>query len=65
MNDKEITSDNLADALINLSENFELCDSETAKGFRTSKKKDILKSQKDNSFGKFTNEIHKRQEKKI
>ncbi len=55
MNDKDITYDNVADALINFSENFELCDSETAKGFVTSKKKDILKSQKDNSFSKFTN----------
>lgn len=55
MNDKDITYDNVADALINLSENFELCDSETVKGFETSKKKDILKSQKDNSFSKFTN----------
>jgi len=61
MENKRITADDIADAIITLSENTGLCDKETALGFRTSKKKDILKSKKDGSFSKFTNEIKKRQ----
>ena len=64
MSDKKITTDDIADALIDLSENIALCDKDTAVGFRTSKKKDILKSGKNGSFSKFTDEIQKRQAKK-
>ena len=61
---KKITTDEIADALLNLNEKIGHCDKETALGFRTSKKKDILKSRKEESFCKFTNEIKKRQMKK-
>lgn len=44
MKNKQITSDDIAKALINASENIGLCDEETAIGLKTSKKKDILKS---------------------
>ncbi len=64
MSNEKITAEDIADALINLSENIGLCDRDTAKGFRSSKKKDILKSGEDSSFSRFTNEIQKRQEKK-
>lgn len=64
MNNEKITADDIADALTNLSESVGICDKDTATGFRTSKKKDILKSEEDGSFSKFTNEIQKRQEKK-
>lgn len=64
MINKEVTTDNIADALINISENMYLCDKETAIGFKTSKKRAILKSKNENSFSKFTNEIKKRQSKK-
>ena len=61
---KKITTDEIADGLINLHETIGLCDKETAIGLRTSKKKDILKSRKEDSFCKFTSEIKKRQMKK-
>ena len=61
---KKITNDEIADGLINLNEAIGLCDKETAIGFRTSKKKDILKSRKEDSFYKFTSEIKKSQMKK-
>ena len=64
MENGKITNDDIADALINLSENSGFCDEDTAIGFRQSKKKEILKSTKDCSFAKFTNEIRKRQTKK-
>lgn len=61
---KTITHDIIADALINMHEAMNICDSDTATGFRTSKKKGLLKSTKEGSFGKFTQEIKKRQSKK-
>ncbi len=61
---KKITSNDVGDALTDLSEAIGLCDKDTAKGFKSSKKKEILKSNKDGSFSKFTSEIVKRQEKK-
>ena len=64
MKDMKMNSNAVADVLIDLSRNFGLCDEETTKGFKTSKKKEILKSADDHSFAKFTNEIRKRQEKK-
>ena len=64
MNEKNITTDDVANVIINMSESTKICDAETAKGFKTSKKKDILKSNKEGSFSKFTKEIKKRQEKK-
>lgn len=64
MSNKKITTDDVASALIDLSENIGLCDKDTATGFRISKKKDILKSGKASSFPKFINEIQKRQAKK-
>lgn len=64
MDDNKVNNDMIADAIINMNLNSGMCDEETAKGFRTSKKKEILKSSDDHSFAKFTNEIHKRQNKK-
>ena len=64
MDNDKITNDDIADAIINLCENVEICDKDTAIGLKSSKKKEILKSKKDNSFSKFTNEIKKRQNKK-
>lgn len=64
MEEKKINSNTIADALINMSENTGICDKETAKGIRSSKKKDVLKSKKDGSFSKFMGEIKKRQDKK-
>ena len=64
MSDRKVTTDDIADAIIGVSETVGICDSETAKGFKTSKKKDILKSGKEGSFGKFIGEIGKRQRKK-
>ena len=61
---KKITSDLIADAIINMNENMKYCDSDTARGFKTSKKKDVVKSGKDNSFARFEQEILKRQNKK-
>ena len=64
MDYKEITTDDIANAFINFSENLAICDKETAIGFRISKKKYILKSMEEQSFSKFTGEIIKRQTKK-
>ncbi len=64
MENEKITTDDIANGLISLSETMNLCDKETAKGFKSSKKKDILKSREENSFSKFTCEIQKRQNKK-
>ena len=64
MGNEEMTTEKIAEALINLHESEGLCDKDTATGFKSSKKKDILKSKQDGSFSKFTNEIKKRQEKK-
>ena len=64
MENKEVTSADIANALINLSENAGFCDKDTATGFRASKKKEMLKSNKEYSFSKFTSEIEKRQENK-
>lgn len=64
MKHEKITTDEIADVLIRLSEDNGLCDERTAVGLRTSKKKEILKSKKENSFAEFTNEIKKRQTKK-
>jgi len=60
----KISSDDVACAIINLSENTGICDKDTAAGFRTSKRKDILKSTDEHSFSKFTKEMKKRQAKK-
>ena len=65
MDNIKITTDEIADALIELSQNIGNCDEDTAKGFKTSKKKEILKSNKENSFSKFTKKINERQKKKI
>ena len=62
--DNKITTDVIADAIINLANKSGLCDSDTARGFKSSKKKSILKSSKEKSFAKFTNEIRNRQKKK-
>lgn len=64
MNHEKIAIDNITDALIHLNEVIGFCDEETARGFKTSKKKEILKSQKENSFAEFSKEIKKRQTKK-
>lgn len=64
MENDKITTDEIADALINLNENAGFCDHDTAIGFKTSKKKNILQSSKEHSFSKFNNEIRKRQAKK-
>ena len=64
MKNEKITTDSVADALISLCEEFKLCDKETALGFKTSMKKGILKSKKENSFSRFTYEIEKIQNKK-
>lgn len=61
---ENINADVIADALINLCENIGVCDCDTATGFHSSKKKEILKSKSDYSFGQFIGEIKKRQEKK-
>lgn len=65
MKNEKITTDDVANALISLHQEINLCDTETALGFKTSKKKDILKSKKENSFSCFTHEIEKKQNKKI
>lgn len=62
--EKNITTDTIADALINMHESLGLCDHDTAVGFKTSKKKDILKSSDDKSFNRLFQEIVKRQNKK-
>ncbi len=64
MKDKKLTSDAVADAFIDLDHSIGLCDENTARGAKTSKKKEIFKSSDDRSFAKFTNEIKKRQTKK-
>ena len=64
LDNKKISNGEVADAIINLNENLGICDSHTAKGFKLSKKKDILKSNKEYSFAKLTTEIEKRQLKK-
>ncbi len=64
MENDKITTDDIANALINLSEDIRLCDNDTAKGLRTSKKKEILNSESEYSFSKFTNEIIKTKERK-
>ena len=62
---EKINADEIADALVNLCENIGVCDQDTATGFHSSKKKEILKSDSDHSFSQFTGEIKKRQEKKL
>lgn len=64
MKHEKITTDDIADALLHLSEDIGFCDEDTVTGFRTSKKKEILRSQKENSFAELTKEIRKRQTKK-
>ena len=64
MSNEKITTDIVADALLDLCANQKLCDEETVTGLKHSKKKNILKSKKEGSFNKFTNEIIKRQAKK-
>lgn len=64
MDNGKITTDDIGNALINLSENIGICDKQTAIGLKTSKKKDILKSGKDDSFSKFISEIKKQQDRK-
>ncbi len=64
MENKQIATDDVANSLINLCEDIGLCNEETAIGFKNSKKKDFLKSKKENSFSNFTNVIKKRQAKK-
>ncbi len=60
----KMTTNAVADALIRLSEGAGICDRETARGLKSSKKKDILKSNEENSFGRFTREIVKAQKRK-
>ena len=62
---EKINADEIADALVNLCENIGVCDQDTATGFHSSKKKEILKSGREYSFGQFIGEIKKRQEKKL
>ena len=64
MEEKKVTTDTIANALTSLCETAGICDKDTTKGIRRSKKKDILKSKKEGSFAKFIGEIKKRQEKK-
>ena len=64
MGKEKITNETIADALIDLNENIKICDKETAKGLRTSKKKDILKSGNETSFSEFINEVKKAQIRK-
>ena len=64
MDDKKITNDIIAGAMINFTEKNGICDKDTALGFKKSKKKEILKSKKDGSFSKFICEIKKRQNNK-
>ncbi|MCM1306844.1 MAG: hypothetical protein NC131_16380 [Roseburia sp.] len=64
MNDKKITTDEIANALIDMNENLGICDSDTAIGLKTSKKRDILKSGKEGSFSKFQQVIIKQQKRK-
>ena len=64
MEKEKPTSNDIATALTNLCEKTGVCDQETAKGLKTSKKKEILKSKKDGSFSKFTKEIKKTQTRK-
>lgn len=64
MEKKQITANDVANALINVSKNIGISDEKTAIGLKTSKKKDILKSDKEYSFSNFTEEIKKRQIKK-
>lgn len=61
---ENVNADEIADALINQCEGVGICDRDTATGFHSSKKKEILKSVSDRSFSQFTGEIKKRQEKK-
>ncbi len=65
MENKKIDSEVIADALINLCNEIGFCDKDTAKGFKSSKKKEILKSSKEKSFSKFTCKIIERQNRKI
>ena len=58
---ENVNADEIADALINLCENVGICDQDTATGFHSSKKKEILKSEREHSFGQFIGEIKKRQ----
>lgn len=64
LNEDKITNEQVANALISLCESTNVCDEQTATGFKTSKKKNILKSNKEGSFAKFIGEIKKRQSKK-
>ncbi|MCM1367715.1 MAG: hypothetical protein NC184_02765 [Roseburia sp.] len=64
MENKLITTNEIADTLINLSAHTGICDERTAIGLKSSQKKNILKSSKEGSFSDFTNEIKKRQTKK-
>ncbi len=64
MENEKITTNDLANAIINLSEHIGLCDNDNAKGLKTSKKKEILNSESEYSFSKFTNEIIKTKERK-
>lgn len=64
MDENKITNEQIANALISLCESTDVCDKQTATGFKTSKKKNILKSNKEGSFAKFIGEIKKRQSKK-
>ena len=64
MKKKKLTNDDIANAIINMSENLSICDKETAKGLKTSKKKNILQSKKEGSFSRLINEIKKQQNKK-
>lgn len=65
MQENKITSEIIADALISMNESFGICDNNTVKGLRNSKKKEILKSTKEGSFSRFEQEIIKRQNRKM
>lgn len=64
MKSDKLTNNDIADALISVNTEIGNCDEKTALGFKTSKKKKILKSQDDKSFSRFTHEIIKRQSRK-
>ncbi len=64
MTKRTMNNDDITDALINLIDKIGYCDNNTVTGFKNSAKKDILKSSKEGTFSKFTQEIIKRQDKK-
>lgn len=64
MDKKNITNDDIANSIIEMNKNIGTCNVDTANGFRTSNKKEILKSEKEGSFSRFNREIEKSQKRK-